>query len=93
MQRHLATRDNRIFPVGAGIFADALRSPKLAHLKQNEREPHNQEMYTVPNTVDTTRWGEHIHGSPRLCIWHPVHVDDSGPQNLTILAVILFFIR
>ena len=41
----------------AGIFAHALRSPKLAHLKQNEREPHNQEMYTVPNTVDTTRWG------------------------------------
>ena len=41
----------------AGIFAHALRSPKLAHLKHNEREPHNQEMCTVPNTVDVTRWG------------------------------------
>ena len=29
----------------------------MAHLKQNEREPHNQEMCTVPNTVDVTRWG------------------------------------
>ena len=91
--RNIVARLRQIVCLCAGIFAHALRSPKLAHLKQNEREPHNQEMYTVPNTVDTTRWGEHIHGSPRLCIWHPVHVDDSGPQNLTILAVILFFIR
>ena len=55
--RNIVARLRQIVCLCAGIFAHALRSPKLAHLKQNEREPHNQEMCTVPNTVDATRWG------------------------------------
>ena len=90
--RNIVARLRQIACLCAGIFAHALRSPKLAHLKQNEREPHNQEMYTEPNTVDATRWGERIHDSPGQCISHTAHVDGSGPQNLRIIGVI-FFVR
>ena len=55
--RNIVARLRQVVRLCARILAHALRSLKLAHLKQNEREPHNQEMYTVPNTVDTTRWG------------------------------------
>ena len=56
--RNIVARLRQVVRLCARLFANALRSPNLAHLKQNEREPHNQEMYTVPNTVDTTRWGK-----------------------------------
>ena len=90
--RNIAARLRQVVCLCAGIFTNPLRSPKLAHLKQkNERrEPHNQELYTVPNTVNATRWGEHIHGSPGKLISFPVRVGDSGPQNLKIPAVIFF---
>ena len=55
--RNIVARLRQIECLCAGIFAHALPSAKLAHLKQNEREPHNQEMNTEPNTVDATRWG------------------------------------
>ena len=56
--RNIVARLRQVVRLCARILAHALRSLKLAHLKQNEREPHNQEMYTVPNTVDTTRCGK-----------------------------------
>ena len=91
--RNIVARLRQVVRLCARFFANALRSPNLAHLKQGEREPHNQEMCTVPNTVDATRWGERIHDSPGQCISHTVHVDGSGPQNPTILGVIFFFVR
>ena len=87
--RNIVARLRQVVCLCAGVFAHALRSPKLAHFADG-REPHNQEMYTVPNTVDATRWEGHIHGSPRKFIPQPERVDDCGPQNLTILGVIFF---